>query len=93
MAICKPESNSSTDSLTHAPSEPVRKAEKPAQAARSGRRVSSEYQRARVNVFVEPAQRHQLDALSAEMHRPLTEVVRHVLRLGLSQIMQADLSE
>jgi hypothetical protein len=51
------------------------------------------YQRARVNCFIPPAHRQQLDELTNEWNCPLTEAVRRVLALGLSQIMQADQSE
>lgn len=50
--------------------------------------VSNSYQRARINVFVCPAIRHQLDALSAEWRVPLVEVVRRVMSKGLEGIMQ-----
>jgi len=53
-------------------------------------RVSTGYQKARVNVFVNPAHRHQLDALADEWDVPLTEAVRRVLSSGLQNIMQAD---
>ena len=81
------------ENLTHAPAEPKRKAERPAQAPRSGQGVLTNYQRSRLNVFIAPTHRQQIDALSGEWNCPLTEAVRRVLGLGLSQIMQADLSE
>lgn len=49
--------------------------------------VSTGYQKARINVFVNPAQRHQLDALSAEWGVSLVETVRRVLGSGLQNIM------
>jgi hypothetical protein len=48
------------------------------------------YQRQRINVYVAPAYRHQLDALSAEWGVPLVEAVRRVLGSGLANIMHAD---
>jgi hypothetical protein len=53
--------------------------------------VSSEYQRARINVFVAPRFRQQIDALSGEWGTTLVETVRRLLSLGLGSYMQADL--
>lgn len=91
--MCKLESEPSTKSPTHTSSESGPQAENLTQALRSGRRVSTNYQRSRLNIFIAPAHRQQIDALSAEWNCPLVEAVRRVLTLGLSQIMQADLSE
>lgn len=91
--MCKLESELATENLTHAPSDSGSQAEILTQAQRSGQRVSTNYQRSRLNVFITPTHRQQIDALSAEWNCPLVEVVRRVLGLGLSQIMQADLSE
>lgn len=52
--------------------------------------VSKGYQKARINVFVNAAHRHQLDVLSREWDVPLVETVRRVLNMGLRGIMQAD---
>jgi hypothetical protein len=57
---------------------------------RLGDHVSTGYQKARVNVFINPAHRHQLDVLSAEWDVPLVEAVRRVLGTGLQSIMHAD---
>lgn len=56
----------------------------------SAKPVSNSYQKARINVFVNPAHRHQLDALAAEWRVPLVEAVRRVLGSGLANIMHAD---
>ena len=47
----------------------------------------SEYERARVNVPIIPAQRQQLDVLTNEWDCTLTEAVRLVIEIGLRQIM------
>jgi hypothetical protein len=52
--------------------------------------VSTRYQKARINVFINPAFRHQLDVLSAEWGVPLVEAVRRVLGIGLQTFMHAD---
>ncbi len=93
MTMSKREPEPPTDNLTHASAEPNRKAEKQTHAPRSGQRVSTNYQRSRLNVFIAPTHRQQIDALSGEWNCPLVEAVRRLLSLGLSQIMQADLSE
>jgi hypothetical protein len=51
---------------------------------------SSSYQRARINLFVDPAIRHQIDVLSAEWGLSLVETARRVLDRGLRGIMHAD---
>jgi hypothetical protein len=56
-------------------------------APRPAKRVSTSYQKSRVNVFINPAHKHQLDALSAEWGVPLVEAFRRVLNLGLQSIM------
>jgi len=61
-------------------------------APRLANRVSTAYQKARLSVFVNPAHRHQLDALADEWDVPLTEAVRRVLGSGLQNIMHADAS-
>ena len=48
---------------------------------------SSGYQRARVNVYINPAQRQQLDAFAAEWGVPVTEAFRRVLDRGLRGVM------
>ena len=88
--MCKPEYELSTGNLTHASSELGQQAENLTHAPRSGQRVSTNYQRSRLNVFIAPTHRQQIDALSGEWNCPLVEAVRRVLGLGLSQIMQAD---
>jgi len=93
MPMCKLESEPSTESPTHTSSELGPQAENLTQAPRSRRSVSANYQRSRLNVFIAPIYRQQIDALSAEWNCPLVEAVRRLLGLGLSQIMQADLSE
>lgn len=52
-----------------------------------GGQTRSEYERARVNVPIIPAQRQQLDVLANEWDCTLTEAVRRVLDDGLSRIM------
>lgn len=59
-------------------------------APRLANRVSTAYQKARVNVFVDPSQRHQLDALAAEWGVPMVEAFRRVLALGLCGVMHHD---
>lgn len=59
-------------------------------AARVLGNARSAYERARINCFVPPAHRHQLDALTNEWDCTLTEVVRRLLADSLSRIMQAD---
>ena len=93
MPMCKLESEPSTQNLTHASSELGAQAENLTHALRSGQHVSTNYQRSRLNVFIAPTHRQQIDVLSAEWNCPLVEAVRRLLTLGLSQIMQADLSE
>ena len=93
MPMCKPEYELSTGNLTHASSELGQEAENLTHAPCSDQRVSTNYQRSRLNVFIAPTHRQQIDALSAEWNCPLVEAVRRVLGLGLSQIMQADLPE
>jgi hypothetical protein len=57
-------------------------------APRPANHVSNRsYQRERVNVFVPPNIRHQLDVLRLEWDVPLTEAVRRVLGSGLRNIM------
>lgn len=90
MPMCKLDSELLTENLTHSPSESGPQAGSLTQAPRSGQRVSTNYQRSRLNVFIAPTHRQQIDALSAEWNCPLVEAVRRVLGLGLSQIMQAD---
>jgi hypothetical protein len=60
------------------------------QAPCPSHRVSTAYQKARLSVFVNPAHRHQLDALADEWDVPLTEAVRRVLSSGLRSIMHRD---
>jgi hypothetical protein len=76
--------------LTQASEKQTTTVEELTHAPRLAHRVSSEYQRARLNVFVAPKQRQQIDALGAEWNCPLVEAVRRVLDLGLLQIMHAD---
>jgi len=60
-------------------------------APRSANHVPARnYQRERMNVFVTPAYRHQLDALRTEWHTSLAEAVRRVLGMGLRGFMQTD---
>ena len=40
----------------------------------------------RINVFIEPAQRHQLDAIAAETGQPLAEIVRELLAISLPHL-------
>jgi len=75
--MCQTELTKSAETSTHAPC--------PANRV-SGRN----YQRERINVFVPPVYRHQLDALRAEWHTSLAEAVRRVLDLGLRGFMQTD---
>jgi hypothetical protein len=65
-------------------------AETPTHVQSPAKPVSTGYQKARVNVFVNPAQRHQLDALAAEWGVPLTEALRRVLDRGLRGVMHGD---
>jgi len=44
----------------------------------------------RPDAFVNPAHRHQLDALTDEWGVPLVEVVRRVLSRGLRHVMHGD---
>ena len=74
--MCQTELITSPASLTHVPG--------PANP------VSNHYQKARVNVYVNPAIRHQLDALSGEWGVPVTEAFRRVLSQGLRDIMHTD---
>ena len=75
--MCQSEISDSMRGSTHVPS--------------PANRVSNRsYQQERVNVFVPPAYRQQLDSLRAEWRVPLAEAVRRVLGSGLRNIMQAD---
>jgi hypothetical protein len=49
--------------------------------------VSTSYQKERLNIFLNPALKHQIDVLSAEWAVPLVEVVRRILSRGLQGIM------
>jgi hypothetical protein len=60
------------------------------ESAVTANHVSSSYQKARINVFVNPSIRHQLDALSGEWDVPVTEALRRVLARGLQDIMHGD---
>jgi hypothetical protein len=48
------------------------------------------YQREKINVFVPPNIRHQLDVLRLEWQVTLAEAVRRVLSSGLRNIMHAE---
>jgi len=57
-------------------------------APRQANRVPSRsYQRERMNVFLNPAHKHQIDLLAVEWGVPLVEVVRRLLSKGLEGIM------
>jgi hypothetical protein len=60
-------------------------------APRPAKRVSTgSYQSQRINVFVPPPIRHQLDVLRVEWGTTLAGVVRRVLGSGLQNIMHTD---
>jgi len=44
------------------------------------------HQKSRLNIFIEPAQRHQIDALAAETGQPLATIVRELFAMSLPDL-------
>jgi hypothetical protein len=47
------------------------------------------HRKSRLNVFIEPAQRQQIDALCAETGKSLAEVIRELLAVALPTLQKS----
>lgn len=73
--------------MTHPTESPTESPSRTDTLTRNPLAGGTDYQRARLNFFIEPSQRHQLDALSVEWNCTLTEVLRRIINRGMRGIM------